>query len=396
MSNLEYTELISYNQFLKDRENFIKSGTKSGSDFNYFDIPNFTFFKILFYFNNGDEDKSAAMSGGLLAPTWNENIVSDEFYNYPSAWAYLKMNNEQERADKLQKFVELLSNISSRSPWMFSGISGLQEALDRNISTMSIEEERKKISIKCQKDTMDNRIGTLLDLYRDVVWSWETKREVIPSNLRKFDMGIYIFSTPYEHLHTDAGFFSSSYGYRTSYKYIELQNCEIDYNSSKSGYNDLNNDEGNEWEYTIDIHFDNIYEKRYNEFMMRTIGDLIAWDTNVSATLPQMDSEAHLNMLEERINYYEKNTKDNPLKAAASEVVGAVSSVISNKIKSAVLGNLFTASLPTIALQVDRLRDGHILQATNAIQDYKEHMNASKVNIKKNLGNLFRAKSKNI
>ena len=388
-SNMEYTELISYNQFIKDRENFIKSGTKSGSEFNLFDVPNYTFFKILFYFQNGDSENDNGISGGLLAPTWNINNINGAYYNYPSAWSYLKMNNEEERAEKLEQFVNLLSNISSKSPWMFSSISGLQEALERNIyKTLTIEEDRKKISIKCQKDSMDNRIGTLLDLYRDVTWSWETKREVIPANLRKFDMAIYIFSTPYVNLHKNAGLFSGSYN--TSYKYFELHNCEIDYNSSKSGYGDLNNDEGNEWEYTIDIMFDNIYEQRYNEFMMRTIGDIIKWDTIINESHAQTDSESHLDELNKRVNAYKNGGF---IDTAIDELIGAGKQVLSNKVKSAILGNLYTASLPTIYSQIRGAAQGHILSTASALDDYAEHLNRGGSKINKNLGNLFKGNS---
>ena len=47
---------LSYATILMDRNNFRKSGTRSGSEFNYFDTPRQTYFKILFYFCNGDAD----------------------------------------------------------------------------------------------------------------------------------------------------------------------------------------------------------------------------------------------------------------------------------------------------------------------------------------------------
>ena len=270
------TNLLSYTSILNDRASFRKAGTRSGDEFNYFETPLNTYFKIFFYFHNDDAEYSG-IDGGLLAPTWE--IGNNEYYRYNSAWSYLKMNGENERAEKLKQFVLLLSNISSKAPWTFETVSGLDEALNRNINEMKVEEERKKISIKCSKDSFDTRVGTLLDLYRDVVWSWKTKREIIPSNLRKFDMGIYIFSDPITNIHQGSTNKSAtigleSSGYHASAKYIELHNCELDYNSSKSGYGDLNNIEGKEWEYTIDIMFDDIYEDRYNEFMMRKIGDM--------------------------------------------------------------------------------------------------------------------------
>ena len=110
----------------------------------------------------------------------------------------------QERAELLVEFVNLLSNINSESPWYFDEISGLEAALERKSLTerdFKFEEQRQKISIKCKPDSFDDRIATLLDLYRSITYSWALKREVIPSNLRKFDMGIYIFSDPIIPIH---------------------------------------------------------------------------------------------------------------------------------------------------------------------------------------------------
>ena len=76
--------IISYASFLKDRDNFRSSGTKKGSDFNFYDTPSHKFFKILFYFWNSDIDNDLNHSGGLLAPTWEFYIDdgSDKYMNY--------------------------------------------------------------------------------------------------------------------------------------------------------------------------------------------------------------------------------------------------------------------------------------------------------------------------
>ena len=122
-NKLTNNELLSYAHILWERNEFRRAGTRSGSEFNYFDSPTNTYFKIFFYFNNGDEMGSSDLSGGLLAPTWHV-LTTDEYYKYSSAWSYLKMNGEEDRADKLKKFITLLSNISSYAPWTFKTISG--------------------------------------------------------------------------------------------------------------------------------------------------------------------------------------------------------------------------------------------------------------------------------
>lgn len=400
----ETPDLLSYATFLSDRNNFRKSGTRSGSEFNKFETPVNQYFKLLFYFKNQDSSNNP-LDGGLLAPTWSifESNVQDKYYKYNSAWSYLKMNGEEERAEKLKQFITLLSNISSQSPWFFSSISGLDGALERNAGQnkeFKIDEERKKISIKCLPDVYDTRIGTLLDLYRDIVWSWQTKREVVPSNLRKFDMGIFIFSDAIKNIHTpkkdeEATIFSESSRYLTSYKYIEFHNCEFDYNSSKSPMAELNNQEGFAPEYVIDIYFDDVYELRYNEFMMRTIGDMIKHDLDANLNSEvQQDSIKMMDELNKRIDMYKSD--EGFLSNAVNELVGAGKSIVSNKIKSAVLGNLYTVSLPTLASQVKGAVKGQVFSTASAIDDYIEHVNGRKTKKVENLGNLFKSKAKNI
>ena len=284
--------LLTYSQFLSDRFNFRKR-----TDEDLFDIPGHSFFKIMFHFYNGDSE-SYDKHNGLLAPTWLDNPSEYDYYMYDTAWAYLKNNYEDERADKLEKFITLLSNISSECPWYFQEISGLETALERNqVNDFKFEEARKKIQIKCLPDSHDQKIGTLLSLYREIVWSWTMKREVLPANLRKFDMSLFIWESPVYGVHRGKGdaFLDerSTNEFSASYKLIEFHNCEIDYNSIKTGFSSINNKEGIQNEYTIDISFDDCYEHTYNHVLMESIGDIVAWD--ISQVSLDMGGNASIN-----------------------------------------------------------------------------------------------------
>ena len=300
--NLDSASYMSYAAVIDDRYRFVRSAGFSSDDFNQYDAPDTRYFKLFFYFKNGTSN-NMGLSGGLLAPTWTEQIEDDQLYYYNSAWTYFKINGEDALADKVKQFVMLLSNINTYSPWYFAELSGLDAAIERNqVSSgedFKLEEQRKSFVIKCMQDSWDNRIGTLLDLYREISFSWEEKKYLLPANLRKFDMGIYIFSTPIRNLHTvfahddetgemwldtnstshigmngiptDAG----SNSYLSSFKYLEFHNCEIDYSSAKTGYPDMNNREGVSPEYSITIFYDDCYEERYNEFLLSFIGDIL-------------------------------------------------------------------------------------------------------------------------
>ena len=434
---------ISYENILKDRTLFRKSGTKSGGDFNLLDSPGNKYFKIFFYFNNGDCENAmdVSKSVGLLAPTWEVSPTPNDstYYQYNSAWSYLKMNREDERADQLVKFVNLLSNISSQSPWYFSEITGLDSALERKqVIDFKWEEERKKISIKCLPDAYDNRIGTLLDLYRSIVWSWQMKREVLPSNLRKFDMGIFIFNDPIANFSVLYNYNANQtpdeilldkheYGrdikrdipkrrysvigedensYRSSYKYIEFHNCEIDYNSSKSGLSTLNNKEGVSFEYTIDISFDDCYEHQFNESLFMGFGDMIQWDLigNIEYNYEPEKPNSVIPTVDELLNWYTyygayfdnmPNIKHKPntngfLTQVFNQVVETVKETGGSILEKAVLGNLYTFSLTKMKDQLKSLSKGNVWGATHNVINYIQEDNQRKENQLTSYNSIFK------
>ena len=181
---------------------------------NRFDSPAALYYKIVFYFSdehgllglynvtvdNTDPsvsqaaNMSASFTGSSETP---QTIKNNVFRN--TAYNYLLLNDEMERAEYLKRFLILLSDISADSPWYFQEISGLDAALERKVFSdgeFKIEDKPKSITIKCLNDSYDNRIGTLLDLYRAACFSYQNKKEIVPANLRKFNMGILVFNAP--------------------------------------------------------------------------------------------------------------------------------------------------------------------------------------------------------
>ena len=421
----EYSTL-SYGAFLQNRLNFKQAGTNDGSDFNIYDTPSQKYFKIFFYFWNGDvEDKDDIIqSGGLLAPMWQlfqsssngkSSYTEKDYWKYTTAWTYLKLNGEDERADLLKNFVELLSNINSESPWYFQQIEGLSEALDRAQTMKSdfiFEEGRKKITLKCLQDAYDDRISTLLDLYKAIVWSWQTKRVILPANLRKFDMGIYIFETPINNIHNPdkqsfltkpesdfATIDKNSSQYLTSYKYIEFHNCEIDYNSARNGYSVLDNIEGSYPIHAIDIYFDDCYETRYNEFMMKDIGDMIARDSEVydySAGVgqgsvevtPPKPAKHSTTELEARSTMYQSV---GPVTNAAKELIGFGTRWLKSQAKHLVLGNMHGLSISKVKDQVDAMTLGHLWSTVSAVKQYTDNKKSAKTKYVTKIGNIFKS-----
>ena len=408
-------DLLSYAQFLKDRENFRKSGGKHGDDFNVYDTPTHKYFKLLFYFGGRSVDEAQEMNAsGFLAPTWNLIGNRTDYYNFNTAWAYLKMNDENERAEKLQQFIRLLSEINTKSPWYFKSVGGISDALDRKVATEGKFDmgERKKFTIKCMPDAFDNRIGTLLELYRDVTWSWTMKRQIIPDNLLKFDMAIYLFETPDRYWHKGKknifGIESESIvidsansPFKPSYKMIELHDCEINYNSITSAWSDVNNEEGFRPEYTIEITYSDSYEVSYNDIIMRTIGDVISTDTAICVFEGKDASDMVLKTtvnqsIAQEDDILMKNERDDRtypfkgvLKNALNQVVGLGTTFVRDKVERALLGNLHTYSLTKMADQAKSALEGNVIATVQAASKYaKEAKDRDQVKGKPT-GNIF-------
>ena len=248
---------------------------------------------------------------------------ANKYYLFNTAWSYLKLQGFDDKAFQLQRFIELLSNISIESPWYFSGVTGISEALNRKCASADGAKMdlgmRSKITITCLPDAFDNRIGTLLDLYRSVVFDWNNKREIIPANLRKFDMAIYVFEAPDQRWHKEerndltkiADKWTEAYNdsigntlksifpnaindneqsnynkdcatliaesedsnFLASHKLIEFHDCEINYNSSTSAWAALDNKTGFTPQYNIEISFADCYEISYNDLLQEYNGD---------------------------------------------------------------------------------------------------------------------------
>ena len=320
LGNKDYNSL--YNLRHAYRRAGVYTDTYAGN-FNRFDNPSTFYFRIFFDFHKGlldsIHDLGMADKPSLLS-LWNRDT-----YVANSALNYLMLNNEWERADMLREFIHLLSNINTYSPWYFTSIEGLGEILNRTeftTDTFAIP-EIKSINIKCIPDAYDNRIGTLIDLYRAICYSYQLHKEVVPANLRWFDMYIYIFPANIRGIHTlhkydstdpnntnaesiypdENGFATYDHDvlnvdymngqvthngsqYLTSSKLICLNGCEIDLNASSSGYGELKNDEGFVQEYTIPIKVRTAMEQRYNEILMKRIGDFVVADMD----LPNADN----------------------------------------------------------------------------------------------------------
>lgn len=362
----------SYGKVLNDLWRFRRLRDYSGSPFDLFDNPVTQYFKIFFDFDQETDGllntyrMFTAEKGSGYPYTTGEDYYNSSIDYRNTAFLYLVLNNELERADMLRRFVQLLSDINADSPWYFSSIGGIDNLLTRGIFDKESKlDEDKKITITCLPDSVDQRIGTLLDLYKSIAYSYYSKRVVLPENLRKFNMSICIFSQPIKNIHdikyrtlmgdlpvsseqsliprhanSDSRIGIPRGGQRgfTSSKIIELKGCEFVFNSNKSGYNTVDNKEGFENEYTIEISVREAFEHRFNEGMGIYIGDYILTDMLAS----QSDSTSKpLDVIPSDI--YSQSDLSRFASRMIGNAMGSVKAPLSNAVtwlKGKAMGNL--------------------------------------------------------
>jgi hypothetical protein len=112
---------------------------------------------------------------------------------YLSAAGYLMQRGYIKKAKMVDQFVNLLSYIQDKSPWFFQSIEGLDEVLKVDTFSEDFDATRgdKFITINTL-DSVDLRISALGDLYRKATFDFDYMRELVPKNLRRFNMWIVV------------------------------------------------------------------------------------------------------------------------------------------------------------------------------------------------------------
>ena len=174
-----------------------------------FDEPGWFYFKIFF-----DFDTNHGLFGGLL--NYKELTQAT---NSAAKYLYSNIDNHKnikakDRITALYKFASILSYINDQAPWYFKEVKNLNDAVSPVIDNFSQE---RFIEIGVTQDAIDMRLSTLMSLYNYACFDNFYNKEIIPKNLRKFNMSIVVFQTPLRYLHTSF----------TSNKKIEFMGIDV-------------------------------------------------------------------------------------------------------------------------------------------------------------------------
>jgi len=256
-----------YDVFINERSSFQKGLGGPTNDPGYF------YFKIFFNF-----DTNYGLFGGILN---SNSTVYESSINTAIKYLSICQNNYKiekllDRSIALQKFTRILSFINSQAPWFFTGVSGLDKAGAPITNEFSKE---KSIEIEVSEDAIDMRLATLMDLYKYACYDEYNSKEIIPENLRKFDMSIMLFASPLKYFHTAIKDGSKKLSYKgfnlgkgykdfPSFKLYTFTNCEISPEVLGNMVpNSITNDKPFQLGKTkIKITYDRVYTHTCNEF----------------------------------------------------------------------------------------------------------------------------------
>lgn len=170
---------------------FISGGNNSQKFDKFVDLqdPTYLSFKIDFFPDLGysftDDTYSA---GGLFRKKQDQHIGDYVFWD--SAAEYLARIGAPARQTYLEIFINLLKRIQNEAPWYFQSISGLGEFYKIDPAN-NFRGKDKVITIECL-ESIDLRMSLLADLYRNIYWDMQNMREVLPINLRTFNMAVHV------------------------------------------------------------------------------------------------------------------------------------------------------------------------------------------------------------
>ena len=258
------------NDFLNERSMFQKGiSTLAGE-------PGHFYFKIFFNF-----DTSFGLLGSLLHIDNNSfsqfsTNTAIKYLMYSSIGRPHRSDDIPGRMLALFKFGNLLSYISNYSPWFFKSIKNLSSA--DVYPLVEIQNDKNSIEIELNPDAVDMRVTTLFDLYRYACYDRIKMKEIIPENLRKFDMDVMVFHVPLKYYNTaisskslkkkfDYKKLSYNMANMPSFKMYSFLGCEFDLESLGSLMPDIKNDKaGMIGETSIKINYTQVHTHTMNDW----------------------------------------------------------------------------------------------------------------------------------
>ena len=103
-----------------------------------------------------------------------------------------KVLGEEAKAEKLRRFTKYLKRFNKEMPWMWQSITGVQGAYEyKDLKDPYRFSDGGVLEIECL-ETLDFTVAGMFDIYRRCVVDVERMVQILPNNLREFQMFVYV------------------------------------------------------------------------------------------------------------------------------------------------------------------------------------------------------------
>lgn len=161
---------------------------------------------------------------------------------------------DEERAVSLENFIKILKKVNAQYPWFWQSVTGIEQTRQWDMKE-PFRGEDKEIEIECL-ETVELTVSGMMDLYRHAAFDFNRWVEVIPRNLRRFGLHIYVSevrtfstsdfkraSTVFNAIspNTNLDILGSEGGVKAERPHfaIDLGHCEFDLNSTSEIFESL-------------------------------------------------------------------------------------------------------------------------------------------------------------
>lgn len=193
--------MFSNDVLIKQKNNFnFQNSRKSNTLFlfnNRYDEPTYLTFRIDFFPTTLPVNKIDSLPG------YYENDIKLVSYddmpqplldinNDYSTYKYLKEQiGDEYRADLLKAFISGLADLTWNTPYYIQEMEGINDLLTVDPKRGARVDQEQILTLKCI-DNLDQRILSLMNLYKKVAWDDVFQRWILPDMMRYFKMRIYI------------------------------------------------------------------------------------------------------------------------------------------------------------------------------------------------------------
>lgn len=208
-----------------------------GDGFRVSEDPTYLMFSLDFVFDPLFNESVGMYASPLLMGTADPSAPEAD----ASAEMYLRARNLLPQLMRLNKFKQLLFNVSTKMPWYFQSIKGVDK-LWANASNMAEGQKAREAVLEITTlEAIDLKMSYLAELYRKAVYDGVYMRELVPDNLRWFQLNLYVAEfrhitafegisdgTPDQILKANQDYFANN---ATFFKF-ECYQCEFDFSVS--------------------------------------------------------------------------------------------------------------------------------------------------------------------